>query len=116
MLGHFNHVQLFPRFVARKLFVACQGSLFMGFFRQEYWSGLPCPPPGNLPDPRIKSASPALQQVLYPFSHFGSYKCLSMFKYGQHHYSSGKLKKQTMKYHPTGPRMAKIRNSYKKVI
>ena len=29
----------------------------MGFFRQEYWSGLPCPPPGALPDPGIKPAS-----------------------------------------------------------
>ena len=29
----------------------------MGFSRQEYWSGLPCPPPGNLPDPGIKPAS-----------------------------------------------------------
>ena len=29
----------------------------MGFFRQEYWSGLPCSPAGNLPDPRIKPAS-----------------------------------------------------------
>jgi len=26
----------------------------MGFSRQEYWSGLPCPPPGDVPDPRIK--------------------------------------------------------------
>ena len=32
----------------------------MGFPRQEYWSGLPLPPPGNLPDPEIKSVSPAL--------------------------------------------------------
>ena len=30
----------------------------MGFFRQEYWSGLPFPPPGDLPDPGIKPASP----------------------------------------------------------
>ena len=29
----------------------------MGFSRQEYWSGLPCPPPGDLPDPGIKSVS-----------------------------------------------------------
>ena len=29
-----------------------------GFSRQEYWSGLPYPPPGDLPDPRIKLASP----------------------------------------------------------
>ena len=35
----------------------------MGFSRQEYWSGLPCPPPGDLPDPgieRVFLASPAL--------------------------------------------------------
>ena len=30
----------------------------MGFSRQEYWSGLPCPPPGDLPDPGIEPASP----------------------------------------------------------
>ena len=29
----------------------------MGFFRQEYWSELPCPPPGNLPDPGIEPVS-----------------------------------------------------------
>ena len=33
----------------------------MGFSRQEYWSGLPCPPPGDLPDPGIELKSPALQ-------------------------------------------------------
>jgi len=33
----------------------------MGFFRQEYWSELPCPPPEDLPDPGIEPASPALQ-------------------------------------------------------
>ena len=32
-----------------------------GFSRQEYWSGLPCPPPGDLPNPEIKSRSPTLQ-------------------------------------------------------
>ena len=32
----------------------------MGFPRQEYWSGLSSPPPGDLPDPRVKSESPAL--------------------------------------------------------
>ena len=32
-----------------------------GFSRQEYWSGLPCPPPGNLPKPGIELRSPALQ-------------------------------------------------------
>ena len=44
--------------------VACQAPLFMGFPRQEYWSGLPFPPPGVLPDPGIKPTfpmSPVLQ-------------------------------------------------------
>ena len=34
--------------------VAHQAPLSMGFPRQEYWSGLPCPPPGDLPDPEIE--------------------------------------------------------------
>ena len=37
--------------------VALQAPLSMDFSRQEYWSGLPCPPPGDLPDPGIKSTS-----------------------------------------------------------
>ena len=41
--------------------VACQAALSMGFSRQEYWSGLPFPSPGNLPNPEIKLGSPALQ-------------------------------------------------------
>ena len=40
--------------------VASQAPLSMGFPRQEYWSGLPFPSPGHLPDPRIKPVSPAL--------------------------------------------------------
>ena len=40
--------------------VALQVPLSMGFPRQEYWSGLPCPLPGDLPDPQIEPASPAL--------------------------------------------------------
>ena len=38
----------------------CQAPLSMGFSRQEYWSLLPFTPPGNLPDPGIEPASPAL--------------------------------------------------------
>ena len=41
--------------------VALQTPLSMGFSRQEYWSGLPCPPPGDRPNPGIKPGSPALQ-------------------------------------------------------
>ena len=40
--------------------ITCQASLSMGFSRQEYWSGLPFPPPGDLPDPGSKPMSPAL--------------------------------------------------------
>ena len=51
MLSCFSHVWLF----ATPWTVARQAPLFMGFSRQEYWSGLPCPSPGDLPDPGIKS-------------------------------------------------------------
>ena len=47
----------------------------MGFSRQEYWSGLPCPPPGDLPHERIKPASlvyPALQADSLLLNHQGS--------------------------------------------
>ena len=37
--------------------IARQAPLSMGFSTQEYWSGLPCPPPGNLPDPGIEPVS-----------------------------------------------------------
>ena len=40
---------------------ALQAPLSTGFSRQEQWSGLPCPPPGDLPNPGIKPRSPALQ-------------------------------------------------------
>ena len=40
--------------------VALQAPLLMAFLRQEYWSGLPFPSPGDLPDPGIEPASPAL--------------------------------------------------------
>ena len=43
--------------------IACQVPLSLGFARQEYWSGLPCPSPGDLPNPGIKPRSPVLQEV-----------------------------------------------------
>ena len=46
--------------------VVRQAPLSMGFFRQEYWSGLPCPPPGDLPNPGIEPRSPALQADSLP--------------------------------------------------
>ena len=55
--------------------VAHQAPLSMGCFRQEYWSGLPFPTPGDLPNPGIKPASilsPALQADSLPLSHRGN--------------------------------------------
>ena len=43
-----------------------QASLFMGFSRQESWSGLPRPPPGDLPHPQMEPRSPALQADALP--------------------------------------------------
>ena len=54
MLSRLSHVQLF----ATLWTVACQAPLSKGFSRQEYWSGLPCPPPGDLPDPGTEPKSP----------------------------------------------------------
>ena len=45
----------------------------MGFSRQEYWSGVPFPSPGNLPSPGIKPMSPALQADPLSLSHLGSH-------------------------------------------
>ena len=50
MLSLFSHVQLF----ATPWTLACQAPLSLGFSRQEYWSGLPFPTPGDLPDPGIE--------------------------------------------------------------
>ena len=53
MLSHFHCVRL----CATLWTVAHQASLSMRFSRQEYWSGLPCPSPGDLPDPGMEPKS-----------------------------------------------------------
>ena len=68
MLSHFSLVQLLETLWT----VALQAPVSTGFSRQEYWSGLPYPPIGNLPDSGIKPASPAaaaLQADSLPLSH-----------------------------------------------
>ena len=55
VLSRFSQIQFFVTIWV----VAHQAPLSMGFCRQEHWSELPCPPPGDLPDPGIKPASPA---------------------------------------------------------
>ena len=55
VLTRFSHVEL----CVTPWTVAHQAPLSMGFSRQEHWSGLPCPPPGDLPNQGIKPMSPA---------------------------------------------------------
>ena len=58
MLSHFSHPS---RLCGTRWTVACQAPLSLGFSRQEYWSGLPCLPPGNVPDPGIEPVSLCLR-------------------------------------------------------
>ena len=67
VLNHFSHVQFFVTLWA----VAHQAPLSMGFSRQDYWSGLPLPPPGGLPDPGTEPTcvtSPALAGCFFTTS------------------------------------------------
>ena len=59
-------------FYATPWTLARQAPLSMGFSRQEYWSGLPFPSPGDLPDPGIEPESSALQADSLPLSQLGS--------------------------------------------
>ena len=58
--------QLCVQLFATPWTVAYHAPLSMGFSRQEYWSGLPLPSPGDLPDPGIEPGSPALQADALP--------------------------------------------------
>ena len=60
VLSHFSHVRLF----ATLWTVAHQAPLSMGFSRQEYWSGLPFLPPGDLPNPAVEPMSCIGRQIL----------------------------------------------------
>ena len=68
-----SHVQLF----ATLWNIAYQAPLSMGFSRQEYWSGLPFPSPGDLPNPGIVLWSPTLQETLSHLSHHDRNKVLN---------------------------------------
>ena len=65
VLSRFGRVQLCTTLWT----VAHQALLSMGFSRQESWSGLPCPSPGDPPNSRIEPVSPALQADSLPLSH-----------------------------------------------
>ena len=66
-LGILQHIKVKVKLLSRvRLFatpwtVACPAPLSKGFSRQEYWSGLPFPSPGDLPNPGIEPGSPAWQ-------------------------------------------------------
>ena len=71
MLSHFSYVQL----SATPWTIARQAPLSMRLSRQEYWSGLSCPPPGDLPSPESSLKPLRLlhcRWILYPLSHLGS--------------------------------------------
>ena len=71
MLNRFSCIRLF----GTPWTVVHQAPLSTGFSRQEYWSGLPCPPPGDLPNLGIEPTSPmapTLQVDSLPLSHMGS--------------------------------------------
>ena len=61
--------------------VACQAPLSMAFHRQEYWSGLPFPPPGDLPDPGIKPRSPPLAGGFFTTEPPGKSSCYPNLTY-----------------------------------
>ena len=75
MLSCFGHVQLFVTLWT----VGHQAPLSMRFPRQENWSGLPFPSPGDLPNPGIKPGSPALQADSLPSEPLGKPNVFEMF-------------------------------------
>ena len=74
-----SHVSLF----VTPWTVACQTPLSMGFSRQEYWSGLPSPSPGDLPDPGIRPTSPILAGRFFTFEPPGK-SCQTAFFFFSH--------------------------------
>ena len=79
MLSCFSRVWLFVTL----WIIARQASLFVGFSRWEYWSGLPCSPPGELPDPGIKPVSvtsPVLSGMYFTTSvAWEAHVCISIY-------------------------------------
>ena len=68
VLSHLSHVLFF----ATLWIIACQAPLSMGFSRQKSWSGLPCPPPGDLLTQGLNLCLLHCRQILYHLSQQGS--------------------------------------------
>ena len=83
-----SHVQLF----ATPWTVACQAPLSMGFSRQEYWSGLPFPSPGDLTNPGIEHTSPVSPPLAGRF--------FTMVPPGKPHLKESRMQKQNKTKNP----------------
>ena len=93
--------------------MACKAPLSMGFSRKEHWSGLPCPPPGDLPHPGIKSLSPASPALAGGFFtgfftrhhlvFFQSYTTLNFMAYKNRGYSGVTVKSSSLFALTTSP-------------
>ena len=79
LLRRFSHVWLFETLWT----VALQAFLSMGFSRKKYWSGLPCPPPGDLPDPGVKPMSPVAPALQADFYHWATREAQHKSKHTQ---------------------------------
>ena len=80
VLSHLSHVRPYAILWTS----ASQVPLSMGFSMQEYWSGLPCPLPGDLPNPEIKPTSPALAGSFFTTGlHGGSDSKASAYNEGE---------------------------------
>ena len=78
LLSRFSHVQL----CATPETTANQAPLSLGFSRQEYWTGLPFPSPGDLPNPGIKPRFPALRADSLLSEPPGKlHRCIQMYIY-----------------------------------
>ena len=75
----FSHYVVSDSFMTAPWTAARHVPLSIGFSRQEYWSGLPCPPPGHLPKPETEPKCPAGQVDSLPLSHLGSCNCPTNF-------------------------------------
>ena len=101
-----THICVFSHSVVSKLFVtpwtvAHKAPLSRAFSRQEYWSGLPCPPPGDLPNPGIEARFLALWWMLYCLSHeksSHSYMLLPKISLEEENYIVWRLGKKTFHY------------------
>ena len=103
MLSHFSRVRLFET----PWTVACQAPLSMGFSRQEYCSGLPCPPPGDLPNPGIEPVSLTSHALAgRSFTTTATWEALRIHtkhKTKQTEVFSGRLVHRTQCFHCCGP-------------